>query len=291
MGRRKVGGRYEGISAFPLRPRDWRQKQLHKVVWKATKTMLSAKFAQGQIICVDSFNMTSHKTKHAVSFLRRILGKRCNSAMLVHEGTRDVNDNFRWATAHVAAVKRENVLGINVFNLLKYRYLVITEKALHKLIYELQEFPRKKKWGPRNATPDGKKAPLPEKVPGWNAEWIEKKERLRMSEFRAKEYFEERKKWKWSSSLKGPLKIPKDDPLSGFRVKEFSLQPKVFPWEKLEDLYVDDEPLEDSTQYASIAPNIDAPEPWIEDKQELIDLDQSHFENDINDEKGELMED
>lgn len=36
-------------------------------------------------------------------------GRKCPSALLVHEGTTDVNDNFRYATAHILAVRRENV--------------------------------------------------------------------------------------------------------------------------------------------------------------------------------------
>merc|ERR1719230_1980555 len=66
-----------------------------------------------------------------------------------------------------------------------------------------------------------------------------------MAEFRAKEFFQESQKWKWSTALKGPLKLPKSDPLAFFRVKDFVLSPEKPVWEKLESLYVDDEPLED----------------------------------------------
>merc|ERR1719161_1786429 len=71
-----------------------------------------------------------------------------------------------------------------------------------------------------------------------------KKERLRNSDFRAREFWLERQKWKWSHELKGPLKIPRNDPLAGFRVKDFVMNPEKPVWEKLEHLYVDDEPLE-----------------------------------------------
>ena len=43
----------------------------------------------------DSFNLQSHKTKHLVQHLRRLLGHRCHSALLVHEGNLDINDNCR----------------------------------------------------------------------------------------------------------------------------------------------------------------------------------------------------
>lgn len=36
-------------------------------------------------------------------------GTNCNSALLIHEGHDDVNENFRWATAHITGVKRTDV--------------------------------------------------------------------------------------------------------------------------------------------------------------------------------------
>merc|ERR1712048_1156227 len=223
----------------------WRVKMNTRVVWRALRVMLSAKYVQDLIKVVDSFNLQSHKTKHLVRHLRRIVGRRCRSALLVHEGHVDVNDNFRWASAHIASVHRENVEGVSVYNLLKYHQIIFTEPALMKLISEIQNFPRKRGWCHKNATPDGTPAPVPDKVPGWNKEWIEKKERLRNSEFRAREYYYEQQKWKWSHELKGPLKVPRHDALDSFRVKDFLLKPEEPIWEKLESLYVDDEPLEE----------------------------------------------
>jgi len=168
--------------------------------------------------------------------------------MLVHEGHLDINDNCRWASAHIPAVHRENIEGINVYNLLKYHEVVITEVALTKLIREIQNYPTKRSWGQKYATPDGSAAPIPEKVKGWNTAWIDRKERLVNSEFRAKEYFHQQQKWKWSPELKGPLKIPREDVLAGFRVKDFLLEPEKPIWDKLETLYADDEPLDEDPE-------------------------------------------
>eukprot|EP00435_Cladocopium_sp_Y103_P032476 s51_g8.t1 len=120
--------------------------------------------------------------------------------------------------------------------------------ALAKLIKEIQTFPKKLGWHQRFATPDGKAAPVPSKVEGWNAAWVEKKERIRNSEFRAREFFKESLRWKWSSDLRGPLKLPQSDNLSGFRVKDFMLEPQKPVWEKLESLYGDDEPLDEELE-------------------------------------------
>lgn len=167
---------------------------------------------------------------------------------MVHEGHLDINDNCRWASAHIPGIHRENVEGVNVYNLLKYHEILITEVALTKLIREIQTYPSKRNWGQKFATPDGLPAPVPEKVEGWNAAWVARKERLVNSEFRQKEFFHQQQKWKWSPELKGPLKIPREDALAGFRVKDFLLQPEKPIWDKLEALYADDEPLDEDPE-------------------------------------------
>lgn len=281
MSRRKAPGKWDGAHGNALRPKDWANVKITKrEIWLGVKTMLSVKFAQDSIKVVDSFNLQTHKTKHLVSHLRRILGRRCKSAMLVHEGHLDINDNCRWASAHIPSICRENVEGVSVYNLLKYHQLVITEAALAKLMKEIQTYPTKRGWGSRCATPDGKPAPIPDKVPGWNKVWVEKKERLRNAEFRAREYFRESQKWKWNPDIKGPLKIPRADPLAGFRVKDFLLQPEKPIWEKLESLYVDDEPLEEEPEQEEFDDIIDSMDgnigrgevrmsAFIEDKDEI----------------------
>lgn len=262
MGRRKAPGMFDGVHTHALRPKDWGTQKLNaKVRWLCLRMMLSAKFLQDGIKVVDSFNLQSHKTKHLVQYLRRLLGRKCHSALLVHEGHLDVNDHCRWASAHIPAVHRENVEGVSVYSLLKYHQVVITEAALTKLIREIQRFPKEKRWGQKFATPDGMPAPVPEKVPGWNTEWIQKKERLKNAEFRLREFYHEQQKWKWSTEIKGPLRIPRHDALAGFRIKDFVLTPEKPVWEKLESLYVDDEPLEgdpEDEEFADLVGTLEA---------------------------------
>eukprot|EP00913_Durusdinium_trenchii_P032965 g30860.t1 len=179
MGRRKAPGRWEGTHCHALRPRDWGKTKVNvRVVWQALKCMLSAKYVQNSLTVVDSWA----------------------GANL------DINDNGRWASAHIPAIRRENVEGVSC------------AAARRK---EIQSFPKKMNWHQKFATPDGTPAPVPSKVEGWNNAWIEKKERIRNSEFRAREFFKESLKWKWSHDLKGPLKLPQSDDMKGFREEEF----------------------------------------------------------------------
>lgn len=245
MGRRKAPGKYEGVFAHPLRPKDWRQGVNRRVIHSALKVMLSAKFAQGQIRVVDSLNLESHKTKNLVVHLRNLLGNHCNSVLCVHEGRGDVNDNFRWASAHLPQVRRENIEGVNVYVLAKYRQVLITEKALGKLIYSIQNYPQKMKWVPVCATPTGEPATPPKPVPGWNKAWNERRHKLLASEYRGKILHTERRNWKWSPLLRGALKIPANDSLNGFRVKHQTLFEETVDNQRFEfqELFADDEPL------------------------------------------------
>ncbi|VTZ68049.1 ribosomal protein L4, mitochondrial, putative [Plasmodium chabaudi chabaudi] len=242
MNWRKTCGRYLGVKNHPIRPFDQRTKINRKLLWKGMKILLSAKFAQDQIKVVDNFLIKSHKTKYTVKYLRNILGNKCNSALLVHEGKTDVNDNFLWACANIASIKRENVEGVNIYNLLKYRYVVFTYKALKNLIYELKVYPYKMKWLPTYATPDNKPAPIPERVKNWNILWLEKKKRNDFSRFDKEALKKRINEWKWSSDIKGPLKVKKHDPYKNFILTKFECNDPIPESIKYEYLFnVDDE--------------------------------------------------
>lgn len=227
IGWKKSPGKYLGVFAHPVRPGDQRTKIQRRVLWNGLKIMLSAKFAQSQIQLVDSFLMKSHKTKYAVRHLRKILGNKCNSALLVFSGNSDSNENFRWATANIPAVRIETVEGVNVYNLLKYRQVVMTEAALKKLIHLIENYPNKMDWLPRYATPNNTPAPVPEKVEGWNKVWMESKIARKLAEKSKEHWMEQVKKWKWSSEPKGPLKVPRHDPLDSFKLSYITNDSKL----------------------------------------------------------------
>ena len=67
-------GKFEGSFIHPLRPRDWRIKCPAREIWKALKSMLSAKFAANEIFVVDDFNVQSHKVRYVAANLRNIVG-------------------------------------------------------------------------------------------------------------------------------------------------------------------------------------------------------------------------
>lgn len=246
MGWRKACGKYLGVQTHPLRPHDQRTKCNKRLLWRGVEQALSAKFGQEQLVLVRDFNLTSHKTKHCVKHLRRLLGPRCSSALLIHEGHDDVNENFRWATAHITGVKRTDVAGVNAYTLLKHRMAIITIKALKQLLYQLHQQQQQRL--PRYATPDGLPAPPPPQVPGWAQDWIELKTKEREAKFDRRRMRELAAKWKWSSDPKGLLKLPRADPLRGFRLSHFSSKEATPPGSKYDYLYADEDPLDEEEE-------------------------------------------
>ncbi|XP_026190830.1 uncharacterized protein LOC34622056 [Cyclospora cayetanensis] len=269
MGWRKACGKYLGVQTHPLRPHDQRNKCNKRLLWRGVEQALSAKFAQEQLVLVQNLCLTSHKTKHCVKHLRRLLGTRCHSALLIHEGHEDVNENFRWATAHITGVKRTDVAGVNAYTLLKHRMVIITLKALKQLLFELHQQQQQRL--PRYATPDGRPAPPPSPVPGWADEWIEIKTKEREAKFDRQRIRELATKWTWSSEPKGLLKVPRFDPLRGFRVGRFSSEEVPEAGSKYDDLYADEEPLdEDGEDMERLAAALE-----LREREEALDLTES----------------
>ncbi|CDJ26931.1 50S ribosomal protein L4, putative [Eimeria mitis] len=141
---------------------------------------------------------------------------------------------------------------------------VITVKALQQLLFLLQQQQQQRL--PKYATPDGLPAAAPAAVDGWKDEWLMIKAREQQAKFDRKRIRELAAKWAWSSETKGLLKVPRVDPLRGFRVCKFSSQEAPAPGSKYDNLYMDDEPLEedeeDMEQLAAALEARDREEAW-----------------------------
>lgn len=235
MNWRRSPGRWPGVHSNPRhRPRNHRQKLNKKVIFAALKMVLSAKFAQDQLRVVEHFNLTSHKTKHCVTYLRRLVGLRSQRVLLIHgDRVGDVNDNFRWACGGISGIERHTPKTVSVYNLVKSGKVIISRYALEKLIYNIKAYPKQQGWRIRCATPDGNPAPRPKPVPGWNTVWLRKKQQETFMEYG--ELLKRMKlHWRWSEETKGPTKVWRHDPFTGFRLKEWELKQSKAPWEKWE---------------------------------------------------------
>ena len=118
-----VGG---GI-VFAPKPRDYRvslPKSMRKV---AMKSALTAKVMENEMIVLDSLVFDAPKTKDMVTMLKAFDVKK---ALII---TAESNENVYKSGRNVEGIQVMPVNNINVYDLLKYDNLIITQDAVSKL--------------------------------------------------------------------------------------------------------------------------------------------------------------
>lgn len=121
-----------GITFGPTKERNFDKKINKKAKTKALFQVLSQKLKDGEIIFVDSISFENPKTKQAVEMLKdlskvkgfeNILTKNKNSALVTNT---ELNQNNVKSFANLANVKTDELRKLNILDLLKYKYLVIS---------------------------------------------------------------------------------------------------------------------------------------------------------------------
>ncbi len=119
-----------GGVVFGPSPRSFEQKVNKKVMKKAIKTMLLDKIEHQKLMIFDTIE-SSGKTKEMISFLQ---SKKIESAFVV------LNENI---TAHralrnILKIKPVMSLGFNVYDALKYDFLIFEKQALEQILGRLE---------------------------------------------------------------------------------------------------------------------------------------------------------
>ncbi len=116
-----------GIALGP-KPRSYYYTVNKKEKRLAIKSMLSSKVLENELVVVDSLEMKEIKTKEMVKVLNnlKVEGK---TLMLLPEK----NENVQKSARNIEGVKTTLVNTINVYDLLKYKNLVVTLDTVKKL--------------------------------------------------------------------------------------------------------------------------------------------------------------
>ena len=114
-----------GGIVFAPKPRSYSYVLNKKVKRLALKSVLSAKAAEGAIVVVDSIKMDTIKTKDFRAFLTAV---GCDGKALVV--TPDANENVVKSARNIPGVETAMANLINVYDLLKAKYLVLDQAAL-----------------------------------------------------------------------------------------------------------------------------------------------------------------
>jgi len=98
-----------------------------KKIKLALKMALSSKLKNNKIIVLDQFELEKVKTK---AFIKVINNLDVNNALIV---TEKKNENLELSSRNVPDIKVMRTEGINVYDILKYKYLVLLESSVNEI--------------------------------------------------------------------------------------------------------------------------------------------------------------
>jgi large subunit ribosomal protein L4 len=114
-----------GGTCFGPMPRDYSYSLPKKAKRAALVDAIASKVAENKLIVIDNLNLAEPKTK-LMSALLENLGVHENALVLI----KDENKNLTLAARNIPTVKVLRMGNINVYDVLKYRYLLATQDAL-----------------------------------------------------------------------------------------------------------------------------------------------------------------
>jgi large subunit ribosomal protein L4 len=135
-----------GVTFGPRNEKDFSKKINRNVRARALASVLSRKFADGEVIFVDSFNFESPKAADARQILASLGGvqgaetiatKKQNAALILLSGR---DENTEKSFRNFGQVLVEQVKDINPVELLTYKYVVVAkpETSLETLVSRVQ---------------------------------------------------------------------------------------------------------------------------------------------------------
>ena len=107
--------------------RKYQQKATRKVRKLALKMALSSKVLENELLVFDQFELGQIKTKEFVNVLDTLS---LDNALIV---TENKNEHLELSSRNVPGVKVLRTEGLNVYDILKYRKLVLLEPAIKNI--------------------------------------------------------------------------------------------------------------------------------------------------------------
>ena len=112
--------------------RNYKYQAPKKVKKLALKMALSSKLNGNELVVLDRFELEEIKTKEFVEVLANL---NLDSALIVTDGN---NENLQLSSRNVRDIKVLRSEGLNVYDILKYRTLVLLEPAVKNIEGRLQ---------------------------------------------------------------------------------------------------------------------------------------------------------
>ena len=118
--------RHGGV-VFAPKPRDYTIRVNKKVKRLAMKSALSSKILDTDLIVFNELNLAAAKTKEMVKTLEAV---KADKALIVLP---ESNETVERAARNIPGVKTTLVGTLNVYEILKYRKLILTEASVKKI--------------------------------------------------------------------------------------------------------------------------------------------------------------
>ncbi len=117
-----------GGTVFGPMPRDYSYSLPKKAKRAALVDALASKVVENKLVLIDNLNFSEPKTK-LVSAMLGTLGIQETALVLINAE----NKNLSLAARNIPTVKVLRMQNINVYDVLKYRYLITTQDALNAM--------------------------------------------------------------------------------------------------------------------------------------------------------------
>lgn len=121
-----------GGTTFGPKPRDYSYKMPKKAKRNALKSALAMKYAEKQLMVLDSLEFKEPKTKEGVNFLKKL---NIESALVIDN---QENRNVFLSLRNIPKVKAVDSSQVNIYDVLNYKSLVFSQKAFESLMERLK---------------------------------------------------------------------------------------------------------------------------------------------------------
>ena len=121
-----IGG---GVTFGPTKMRNFSKQVNKKLKKKALTMVLSDKVANDHLVLVESYNLPEAKTKSLRQALDKLPSKNKSTLII----TKKAEENINQASHNLPKVETMHYGSLNIVDLLKYEYLLVSKELLAKI--------------------------------------------------------------------------------------------------------------------------------------------------------------
>lgn len=116
-----------GGTVFGPLPRSFNHKVPKKVRKQALRMALATKYRDDALLVLDGFNLEEIKTKHFVEIMKNL---KTDNALIITDAA---NETLELSSRNLPHVKVLRTEGLNVYDILKFKLLIVVEPAIKQI--------------------------------------------------------------------------------------------------------------------------------------------------------------